>query len=128
MPDRFIQPDGSKTSNQTLMNSGDEDFHLSKLEEEILNLLTGRELYGLQIVEAFAEVSQGTRKVGIGTLYPTLSRLEKRGLVISRMEDRPKNEGGGARRKFFRITQEGMHALVAAENFRKSLYRWQPAT
>ncbi|HEY9647351.1 MAG TPA: helix-turn-helix transcriptional regulator, partial [Chroococcidiopsis sp.] len=72
--------------------SADDDITLSKLEEELLSLLVGRELYGLQITQAFEQVSRGKRKLSIGTLYPTLSRLEEKGLVSSRMADRPSDD------------------------------------
>jgi PadR family transcriptional regulator, regulatory protein PadR len=105
-----------------------EDITISKLEEEILNLLAGKELYGLQIIEAFAESSSGKRTIGVGSLYPTLSRLEEKGLVTSWMKDRPTDDRGGARRKYFRITQLGLMVMTEAEKFRRRLYEWRPAT
>jgi PadR family transcriptional regulator, regulatory protein PadR len=100
---------------------------LSKFEEEILSLLMGHELYGLQIIQAFEETSNGQRKVSIGSLYPTLSRLEEKGLVTSRMVDRPTDDKGGARRKYFRITRRGASVLLEADEFRRRLGDWQPA-
>jgi PadR family transcriptional regulator PadR len=108
-------------------NPQTDDFSISKLEEEILNLLLGQELYGLQISQAYEAVSGGKRKLSIGTLYPTLSRLERRGLVTSRMVDRPDDDKGGARRKLFKITSLGSRALVETEDFRRALSGWQPA-
>lgn len=105
----------------------EDDVSLSKFEEEILNLLMGHELYGLQIIRAFDEASGGKRKISIGSLYPTLSRLEEKGLVTSRMVDRPSDDKGGARRKYFRITRRGAAVLLDAEDFRKKLGDWQPA-
>ena len=43
--------------------------------------LSGRELYGLEIITAVADASDGKRKIGFGSLYPTLHKLEKKGLV-----------------------------------------------
>lgn len=106
--------------------SSAEDITLTKLEEEILSLLKGRELYGLQISQAYDEASQGKRKLSIGTLYPTLSRLEEKGLVVSRMLERPNDDRGGARRKYFRITNLGIRVLVEAYQFRDRLDNWQP--
>lgn len=104
----------------------EEDLSLTKLEEEILYLLMGREMYGLQIVQAYDDVSQGKRKLSIGTLYPTLSRMEGRGLVTSHMVARPEDDKGGARRKLFRITLLGSRALAQQDDFRKALHAWQP--
>ena len=99
---------------------------LTKLEEEILHLLIGREMYGLQLVQAYEEASQGHRKLSVGTLYPTLSRMEGKGLLTSQMVARPDDEKGGARRKLFRITLLGSRALAQAEDFRTALHAWQP--
>lgn len=121
-----VSKQGSKPEKPAIWQK--EDYiNLSKLEEELLSLLIGRELYGLQIIQAFAEASQGNRQISIGTLYPTLSRMEEKGLVSSRMENRPSDDKGGARRKYFKITREGMFLLAEAENFRKHLSQWQPS-
>lgn len=102
------------------------DDQISPIEEEVLSVLLGRELYGLQICEAFEQVSKGKRRMSVGTLYPVLARLEKKGLVTSRMADRPTDSKGGARRKYFQITRRGSRALVDAEEFRKQLSEWKP--
>jgi PadR family transcriptional regulator, regulatory protein PadR len=99
---------------------------ISPLEEELLSVLLGRELYGLQICEAFEQVSNGKRRMSVGTLYPVLARLEQKGLVTSRMASRPTDSKGGARRKYFQITRRGSHALADADDFRKHLSAWQP--
>lgn len=105
----------------------DDEMTISKLEEELLSVLVGRELYGLQIIQAFEQVSGGKRKLSVGSLYPTLSRMEEKGLITSHMEDRPSDDKGGARRKYFRITRLGTRVLTRAEQFREELSRWQPA-
>lgn len=121
-----IQTFDSKPTRMT--RTSYEDITISKLEEEILNVLAGKEkIYGLQIIEAFEESSNGKRNIGVGSLYPTLSRLEEKGLVTSWMENRPTDEKGGARRKYFRITQLGLMVMTEAEKFRRKLYEWQPA-
>lgn len=102
------------------------DDQISPIEEEVLTVLLGRELYGLQICEAFEQASNGKRRMSIGTLYPVLARLERKGLVTSRMAARPTDDKGGARRKYFQITRRGSHALAEADQFRKQLSEWQP--
>jgi PadR family transcriptional regulator PadR len=104
------------------------DINITKLEEEILSLLIGQERFGLEIIQAFGDISKGRRKLSIGSLYPTLSRLEEKGFVTSRMVDRPPDDKGGARRKYFKITHRGMMVLAEAEQFRRRLSEWQPAT
>ncbi len=100
---------------------------ITPIEEEILCCLYSQELYGLQIVEAFNEVSQGKRRISIGTLYPVLARLEKKGFLSSRMSSQPIRSKGGARRKYFKITEKGTYALSNAEAFRRKLTKWEPS-
>jgi PadR family transcriptional regulator, regulatory protein PadR len=102
------------------------DNQISPLEEEVLTVLLGRELYGLQICEAFEQASAGKKRMSVGTLYPVLARLEKKGLVTSRMASRPTDTKGGARRKYFQITRRGSYALADAEEFRQKLSAWKP--
>jgi PadR family transcriptional regulator, regulatory protein PadR len=99
--------------------------NISQLEEEILTVLLGRELYGMQIIQAFKEASSGAKTIGPGSLYPTLSKLEDKELITSREAERPLDEKGGARRKYFRITEKGAHVLTNKQRFRSSLYSWQ---
>lgn len=103
------------------------EMTISKLEEELLILLLGEERYGLEIIQAFEDASDGKRKLSVGSLYPTLSRMEEKGLIKSRMEDRPSDDKGGARRKYFRITRLGSRVLAKTEEFRESLSHWKPA-
>jgi DNA-binding PadR family transcriptional regulator len=59
-----------------------------------------------QDIEAFAGVA-----LGPGTLYGAIGRLEERGLIAP-AED-PDDDGGGARRRPYRLTAEGAGALEA---------------
>ena len=120
----LIRPGGTMERTPT---PDDDEMTISKLEEEILNLLIGNERYGLEIIKAFEDVSGGKRKLSVGSLYPTLSRMEEKGLITSHMEDRPSDDKGGARRKYFRITKLGARVLDKTEQFRKALYNWRPA-
>lgn len=107
-------------------------YTLSALEEDILTVLLGRELYGLQISKAIEDASSGSRTIGVGSLYPTLRRLEQKGFVTSYWE---KNEGGengnqergGARRRYYRITPRGSKTLLDNRTVRENLLQWQPS-
>jgi len=93
---------------------------LSSVEEYILTVLDGNELYGLDILSAIASGSSGKLNLGPGTLYPTLRRLEKEELVHSRWGDQ--EEGcGGARRKYYRLTSKGAVALGETQKIRAGL-------
>lgn len=101
---------------------------ISPLEEEVLLYIEGASpdpsepnrlgTYGFQISQAFEKISSGERKLSVGTLYPLLSRLEKKGLITSQMADKSTNKSGGARRKYFAITSKGSEALAQASRFR----------
>lgn len=47
------------------------------------------------------------REVGPGTLYPTLDRLESKGLLTSELGD-PTPERGGRAKRYFALTEEGV--------------------
>jgi DNA-binding PadR family transcriptional regulator len=80
---------------------------LSNKERLVLELLAHRgELYGLQLVAA----SKGRLKRG--TVYVTLGRMEKKGLVTSRVEDAP-DGAGGLPRRLYEATAYGARVLKA---------------
>lgn len=101
----------------------------SALEEDILTVLLGRPLYGLQISKAIEDSSNGLRKIKVGSLYPALRRLEKKGFVSSYWEGNDNNEGesrGGARRRYYRISTTGSRVLLENRTIRENLLQWQP--
>jgi DNA-binding PadR family transcriptional regulator len=92
----------------------------SQLEECILIALVGQERYGLEIIEILDRNSEGRLVPSIGTLYPTLQRLEQKNCLTSRME--ATGGKGRARRKYFRITQIGHQHLAELERLRSDIY------
>jgi PadR family transcriptional regulator PadR len=90
---------------------------LSQLEEVLLTLLYSRSLYGLEFVNAIKKASNGEREIGFGSLYPTLTRMEKKGLVSWRWGD----EQSGPRRKYYDITPYGKQAIDEEWRFRERL-------
>jgi PadR family transcriptional regulator, regulatory protein PadR len=99
---------------------------ISGIDEGILTALVGNKLYGLQIIDAFNQVSNGTRTISVGTLYPVLARLEKQGLISSELHDGSTLSKGGARRKFYELTETGTYVLSENQRFRNELYQWKP--
>ena len=83
--------------------------------------LSGRELYGLEIITAVADASVDKRKIGFGSLYPTLHKLEKKGLVKARWGEDTPEERAGARRRYSAITGLGERAVKKAQQVRDSL-------
>jgi len=60
-----------------------------------------------------AEMSKAT-KVGSGTLYPMLARLEAAGWLTSEWEVIDPSEAGRPRRRFYRLTGHGQNNARAA--------------
>ncbi|WP_292847347.1 PadR family transcriptional regulator [Nostoc sp. NMS8] len=110
-----------------ILNKGSTNVQVSPREEIVLLALYNKELYGLQIPQAMEEASGGNTKMGIGTLYPVLHSLEKKGLVESRWGDEGREERGGARRRYYKLTGSGVATLEAVQSFRSNLLTWQPS-
>lgn len=103
------------------------DFDLSQREETLLTVVLCRELYGLEIIKAVKEATEGKLKIGFGSLYPTLHKLEKKGFVKARWGDETPEERGGARRRYYKITGVGEKALKESQRIRDKLATWRPA-
>jgi PadR family transcriptional regulator PadR len=73
----------------------------------VMQVLSGGEKYGYELVEALAKQSNGLLGIGQSTLYPLLYNLEAKGLVISRVD-----ETGVRPRRFYRLTQRGRRKLA----------------
>lgn len=98
------------------------------IEELILTILVGqRELYGLQISEAIESATTEKKIISFGSLYPALRRLEQRGLLESRWENDTDAERGGARRRYYKITEDGKALLSEAQDMRNHLRNWTPS-
>lgn len=115
------------SSSSQELNQTESHISLSALEEDLLTALLGQELYGLQLCQAIQDSSEGRQVLKIGSLYPSLHRLERKGFVISRMEDKGSGTRGGNRRKYYRITGIGARALTHKQDMRKRLAGWKPA-
>ncbi len=80
----------------------------------ILSVISRGETYGYEILSVLNE--KGFENLIEGTLYPVLTRLEKKGLVSSRMGKSPL----GPSRKYFSITSAGQEYLAGfIENYRR---------
>lgn len=101
-------------------------LNISPVEESILIVLNRYELYGLEIIEALEKGSGGKLKVGFGTLYPALRRLEKKEFVETRWGDETPEEREGARRKYYRISPKGASVLQEIGQIRARLIAWKP--
>ena len=62
----------------------------------------------------------------LASVYKTLERLEKRGLVTSRMGE-PSAKRGGRAKRFTRVTQQGVRAIDTTRTLLNSLWQDVPA-
>jgi len=75
----------------------------------ILALLEERSRHGYEIGRLIEERSEGTINFHIASLYPTLYRLEDKGVIEGRWVER----AGYRRRRFYRITPAGRKLLTS---------------
>ena len=87
---------------------------VSGTESLILDLLEGRERFGLELVDA----SKGRLKRG--SVYVTLARMEAKGFVESRQEERAPGAIGLPRR-LYRATAYGLKVRDAYRLLREAL-------
>ncbi len=92
---------------------------LSSIDEDILTVLLGRELYGLEILDYINPNRPGT-PLTYGSIYPALNRLEKKGLIESKWGDESTGSSG-ARRKYYKVTGLGASSLSDVQNYRLML-------
>lgn len=72
----------------------------------LLSVLEDEQAHGYRLAEVLRERSDGAFDLPEGTLYPSLYRLERTGLVSSRWE-----RVNGRRRRVYRLTRRGAAAL-----------------
>jgi PadR family transcriptional regulator, regulatory protein PadR len=79
--------------------------------------------YGVPIAREI-ENSIG-REVGIGSVYAALERLEKKGLVSSRVGE-PTPQRGGRAKRYFQVTNAGLAQVRRAQKTFTALWRGLP--
>jgi DNA-binding PadR family transcriptional regulator len=86
---------------------------MSRTESLVMELLRGRERYGLELVDA----SDGTLKRG--SVYVILARMEEKGFVDSRQEER--DGASGTPRRVYHATPYGRKVHGAFALLREAL-------
>ena len=80
---------------------------LSRLEALVIDLLAAHApTYGLDLV------ARSSGRLKRGSVYVTLGRMEQKGYVTSRLDDR---SGEGPPRRLYEPTALGLRALVASQ-------------
>ena len=101
------------------------ETRLGEFEEVILLLvgILGEEAYAFNIAEEFE--SQTGRSVSIGAVHSTLTRLDDKGFLTSKM-GKSTAERGGRRKRIYTITASGRRVLKTSKDFRVSLWSQFP--
>lgn len=81
------------------------DFMIGAVRVHVLHHAAGGEVHGTWLIE---ELRRHGHRLGPGTLYPLLHRMEEAGLLSSRTE-----VVGGRRRRRYRATPGGLAALAS---------------
>src|SRR5687768_2401531 len=85
---------------------------LSPASYQILLALAGRDRHGYLIRKAIEQQTDGAMRLGPGTLYAAIRRLEDAGLV-EESPWRPDADLDDRRRRYYRLTKSGRAALQA---------------
>jgi PadR family transcriptional regulator PadR len=96
------------------------DFELMML---LAILRIGEDAYGVQIAREIE--ATGGRRVLLGAAYTALNRLERNGLVSSRIGS-PTQARGGRAKRFFRVTPRGVRAARDTQRALLALWRDLP--
>jgi PadR family transcriptional regulator PadR len=80
----------------------------------LVALARAGESYGRPLIDAIASMPGG-RKMTLGTLYPTLHRMESKGLIEGRWGDES-DRSEGPRRRYYTPTPDGVRALNEARS------------
>jgi len=75
----------------------------------VMQLLSGGEKYGYELVESLSRQTGGVLELGQSTLYPMLYNLEAKGIVKSKQKAGP----NGRQRRYYQLTGKGKKKLEA---------------
>lgn len=76
----------------------------------LLKLLSRKDMYGYQLIQEMALLSEDAFRMSQGSLYPFLHALEDKGLISSYTQ-----MVNGRERRFYRLTAPGRRALAEKE-------------
>ena len=95
--------------------------NLGEFEELVLLIVMASpdEAYSVAIAKEMDRITN--RKIVHSVVHASLSRLEKKGLVDSRMGEGTR-ERGGRRKRMFTISQSGIRAIETAKSYRDELW------
>lgn len=94
---------------------------LGYLEETVLLLIMvmNEEAYGFSVAEAYKKHTG--KNISISAIHSVMSRLEKKGLIQSRMGGASEARGG-RRKRIFSATEQGQAAIAEIKQAREKLW------
>lgn len=95
--------------------------YLGEFEELVLLTIANlaNDAYGVAILNDISE--RANRKLSIGALHSTLTRLEEKGYISSYLGE-PTNERGGRRKRYFELTDSAVAELNNMKALRDQLW------
>src|SRR6218665_1712198 len=101
--------------------------YIGEFEELVLLTIAALDetAYGVAIKEDIEHRTD--RSISIGALHSTITRLEEKGFIKSRLGD-PTQERGGRAKRFFELTYDGKVALHHMKDLRDELWKISKAT
>lgn len=95
--------------------------YLGEFEELVLLTIANLndQAYGVAILEDIQV--RANRKLSIGALHSTLTRLDEKGYITSYLGD-PTNERGGRRKRYFELTSLAISGLNEMKALRDQLW------
>ncbi|WP_462250202.1 PadR family transcriptional regulator [Ekhidna sp.] len=95
--------------------------YLGEFEELVLLTIANlaNDAYGVAILNDISE--RANRKLSIGALHSTLTRLEEKEYISSYLGE-PTNERGGRRKRFFELTDSAVAELNNMKALRDQLW------
>lgn len=115
--DTFTKAQNNLNGNQKLPRT-------TPREQLLLFAINKREMYGLEILQAIEESTDGEERVTTGTLYPVLHGLEQKGLIESWWGDETPDARAGARRRYYRLSETGLAVIQQVLEHQQRLLNW----
>ena len=106
-----------------VMNALERELKRGSTELLILSLLEERDRHGYELARLIDERSGGAISFRVASLYPTLYRMEDKGMIEGRWVEK----SGQRRRRYYRLTKAGRRTLASQrsvwQNFFEALNR-----
>lgn len=98
---------------------------LNDTELAIVAALIEEPLYGTELIDRVADVSNKKIQLTLGGVYPTLHRMQRKGLIAGYWGDDAETRGG-ARRRYYKVTGAGQRAFQDTRRMVLAV-QWKPS-